>query len=298
MHFSMLGPMSVDENGYDRTPSAPKHRQMLALLLMNANHVVSMAQFVEELWEYSPPPRAVAAVHTYVMQLRRILQGGGTAAEASAAGRLVTRDQGYALRVQDGELDLHVYERRVRAGRALLDAGELDAGAQEIRTAHAMWSGQGLIDAPAGPLLRAALAAIEHDRVEAVSQRVRAELRLGRHHQLLAELCALVHQDPTNEQLTGQLMLALYRSGRQADALAAFHRLRRVLREELGTRPNKDIHRLITDILSGHPRLEPPSAGGLRLSLDAVVRVPHQPARQPLADTADWSGARPVLLGA
>ncbi|MFJ9344294.1 BTAD domain-containing putative transcriptional regulator [Streptomyces sp. NPDC101733] len=290
--------MSVTEDGDDRTPSAPKHRQMLALLLMNANHVVSMAQFVEELWEYSPPPRAVAAVHTYVMQLRRILQGGGTAAAATAAGRLVTRDQGYVLRVHDGELDLHLYERRVRAGRVLLDTGDLDAGAGEIRAAHAMWSGQNLIDAPAGPLLRATLAAIEHDRKEALDQRIGAELRLGRHHQLLAELCALVHQDLTDERLTGRLMLALYRSGRQADALAAFHRLRLVLREELDTHPGRGIHRLMTDILAGHPRLEPPSTGEFPLALDAVVHLPHRPTAQPLTATADWSGARPVLLGA
>ncbi|WP_251054518.1 AfsR/SARP family transcriptional regulator [Streptomyces sp. ISL-66] len=288
--------MCVTENGEDRTPSAPKHRQMLALLLMNANHVVSMAQFVEELWEYSPPPSAVAAVHTYVMQLRRLLQGTGPA--TATACRLVTRDQGYVLHVQDGELDLHAYERQVRAGRAALDAGNLEAGARQIRTAHALWSGQGPVDAPAGPLLRAALAAMERDRLETIVQRVRAELRLGRHHQLLAELCALVHQDPANEQLTGQLMLALYRSGRQADALAAFHRLRRTLREELGTSPGRDIHRLITDILAGHPRLEPPTEGELRLSLDAVDRLPRRPVGQPRTGTADWSGATPVLLGA
>lgn len=297
MQFSVLGPMCVTENGEDRTPSAPKHRQMLALLLMNANHVVSMAQFVEELWEYSPPPSAVAAVHTYVMQLRRILQGAGPA--ASTACRLVTRDQGYVLHVEDGELDLHAYERQVRAGRAALEAGNLEAGARQIRTAHALWSGQGPVDAPAGPLLRAALAAMERDRLEAIVQRVRAELRLGRHHQLLAELCALVHQDPANEQLTGQLMLALYRSGRQADALAAFHGLRRTLREEFGTSPGRDIHRLITDMLAGHPRLEPPTEGELRLSLDAVDRLPRRPGGQPRTGTADWSAAaRPVLLGA
>ncbi|WP_449486217.1 AfsR/SARP family transcriptional regulator [Streptomyces avidinii] len=288
--------MCVTENGEDRTPTAPKHRQMLALLLMNANHVVSMAQFVEELWEYSPPPSAVAAVHTYVMQLRRILQGGDPA--TATACRLVTRDQGYVLHVQDGELDLQAYERQVRAGRAALEAGNLEAGALQIRTAHALWAGQGPVDAPAGPLLRAALAAIERDRLEAIVQRVSAELRLGRHHQLLAELCALVHQDPANEQLTGQLMLALYRSGRQADALAAFHRLRHTLREELGTSPGRSIHHLITDILAGHPRLEPPTEGELRLSLDAVDRLPRRPGGQPLTGTAAWSGATPVLLGA
>lgn len=297
MRFSVLGPMCVTENGEDRTPSAPKHRQMLALLLMNANHVVSMAQFVEELWEYSPPPSAVAAVHTYVMQLRRILQGSGPATNANAC-RLVTRDQGYVLHVQDGELDLHAYERQVRAGRVALDAGNLEAGARQIRTAHALWSGQGPVDAPAGPLLRAALAAMERDRLETMVLRVRAELRLGRHHQLLAELCALVHQDPANEQLTGQLMLALYRSGRQADALAAFHRLRRTLREELGTSPGRGIHRLITDILCGHPRLEPPTEGELRLSLDAVVPMPRRAVAQPRTGTGGWSEVRPVLLGA
>lgn len=278
MRFSILGPMSVTENGTDRTPSAPKHRQMLVLLLMNANRVVSMAQFVEELWEYSPPPRAVAAVHTYVMQVRRILQGDGTPSAAGSSGRLVTRDQGYLLRVQDGELDLHTYEQRIRAGRVALNTGALDAGARHLRAAHAMWSGPGFVDAPTGPLLRAALAALERDRGESVIQRIHAELRLGRHHQLLAELYALVHQDPTDERLTGQLMLALYRSGRQADALAAFHRLCRVLREELGTSPREHIHHLITDILAGHPRLEPPSVGEFRLSLDAVVRSPRPAA--------------------
>ncbi|MFJ5552957.1 BTAD domain-containing putative transcriptional regulator [Streptomyces sp. NPDC093225] len=260
--------MSVTENGDDRTPSAPKHRQMLALLLMNANQVVSMAQFVEELWEYSPPPRAVAAVHTYVMQLRRILHGGATAV---ACGRLVTREQGYLLRVEDGELDLHLYESRLRAGRALLDAGEPDAGARLLRTADAMWSGTtGLVDAPTGPLLRAALAPIERERTEATVRRIHAELALGRHQELVSELCALVHQDLTHEELTAQLMLALYRSGRQADALAAFHRLRHALREDLATTPGPDVHRLTTDILTGHPRLEPPTTGHLPLTLDAV----------------------------
>ncbi len=257
--------MSVVENGDDRTPSAPKHRQMLALLVLNANRVVSMSQFIEELWDYSPPPRAVAAVHTYVMQLRRHIHG-----DADSADRLVTREQGYLLRVQDGEFDLHAYEREVRAGRASIDAGYLEAGVQRIRAAHATWGGQVLVDVPMGPLLRAAVAAIERDRVETIVRLNHAELRLGRHHQLVAELSALVHKDPTNERFAGQLILALYRSGRQTDALAAFHRLRQVLREELGTSPGRAIHQLVTDILVGHPRLEPPSAGDFRLALDAA----------------------------
>ncbi|WP_438484469.1 AfsR/SARP family transcriptional regulator [Streptomyces sp. S186] len=296
MRFSILGPLSVTGNGSGGTPSAPKHRQMLVLLLMNANRVVSMAQFVEELWDYSPPPRAVAAVHTYVMQLRRILRSGGV--PPAGPGRLVTRDQGYLLRVHDGELDLHSYEHRLRAGRAALDAGALDAGARHIRAAHAMWRGPVIVDAPAGPLLRAALAALERDRLAHVVRRVDAELRLGRHHQLLAELHALVHQDPTHEQLTGQLMLALYRSGRRADALTAFHRLCRALREELGTSPGQDIHHLVTDILAGHARLEPPFPPETRLSLDAAAHALATTGRRPRASTADWPQERPLLLGA
>jgi DNA-binding SARP family transcriptional activator len=267
MHFSILGPMSVVENGDDRTPSAPKHRQMLALLLVNANRAVSMGHFIEELWDYSPPPRAVAAVHTYVMQLRRHIPGG----EAVTGDRLVTRDQGYLLRVREGEFDLHAYEREVQAGRASLDAGHLDAGVQQIRAAHAKWYGDVLVDVPMGPLLRAVVAAIERHRMESTVRRIHAELQLGRHHQLVAELSALVHMDPANEQLAGQLILALYRSGRQTDALAAFHRLRQVLREELGTSPGQAIHQLVTDILVGDPRLEPPSAGSSRQALDAAV---------------------------
>ncbi|MCS0637821.1 AfsR/SARP family transcriptional regulator [Streptomyces sp. LP05-1] len=300
MRFSILGPMSVTENtekGDDRTPSAPKHRQMLALLLLNANRVVSMAQFVEELWEYSPPPRAVAAVHTYVMQLRRILQDGGPAAGAPV--RLLTRDQGYLLRVRDGELDLHTYEHLIRAGRAAIDEGSPASGARQLRAAHAMWSGSSGVDAPAGPLLSAAFAALERDRADSLVQRVGAELRLGRHHELLAELSALVHLDPTDERLTGQLMLALYRSGRQADALDVFHRLRRALREELGTSPHPEIHRLITDILAGRPHLEPPATGAYRLSLDAAGLPPARPAAAPARPGRPRHPAPgPVLLGA
>ncbi|MFB7634681.1 BTAD domain-containing putative transcriptional regulator [Streptomyces sp. NPDC056149] len=296
MRFSILGPLSVTGNGRDRTPSAPKHRQMLVLMLMNANRVVSMAQFVEELWDYNPPPRAVAAVHTYVMQVRRSLQSGRTS--PADPERIVTRDQGYLFRVHDDELDLHTYEHRLRAGHTALDAGALDAGARHIRAAHDMWHGPVFVDAPAGPLLRAALAALEGDRLESVVRRVDAELQLGRHHQLLAELHALVHQDPTHEQLAGHLMLALYRSGRRADALTVFHRLRRALREELGTSPRPDTHHLVTDILAGHARLEPPFLPQARLSLDAAAHTPATPGRRSRARSADWPQDRPLLLGA
>lgn len=278
MHFCVLGPLSVVDKGIDRTPSAPKQRQMLALLLMNANHVVSMSQFVEELWEYSPPSSAVAAVHTYVMQLRRTL-GGRAAGEAAGPGRICTRDQGYVLRVEPGELDLDLYEEEVRAARNSLDSGALDRGVLELCAAQRRWSGQILVDVPTGPLLHAAIAVVERNRLDAVGRRIRADLDLGRHHGLIGELSSLAHEYAADEDLAAQLMLALYRSGRRVDALAVFHRLRRALRDEHGATPSHRIQQLNTDILSAHPRLESPSRPQWRLSLDLVA--PHTAAELP-----------------
>ncbi|WP_074993823.1 AfsR/SARP family transcriptional regulator [Streptomyces prasinopilosus] len=283
MEFRVLGPLSVcDDKNRHRSPTAPKQRQLLSLLALNANRVVSVAQIVEEIWEYRPPSRAVAAVHTYVMQLRRSLDGARRGPGGSP-GRLQTRDQGYVLKLNPGELDLERYEQRVRAARATLEAGEYAEAAEQLRAAEMMWTGPMLVDVPTGPLLRAAIEVVERDRLDAVPQRLGAELRLGRHHEILGELTALVHQYGTHEDLVGHLMLALYRSGRQADALMAYHRLRVRLREELDTKPSARLQRLHTHMLSGHPRLEPPSGARYRQSLNLLaertVSVPRDPVR-------------------
>ncbi|NJP65499.1 AfsR/SARP family transcriptional regulator [Streptomyces spiramenti] len=276
MDFGVLGPLSVRDEGIDRTPTAPKQRQMLALLLMNANHVVSMSQFVEELWEYSPPSSAVAAVHTYVMQLRRTLgdRSGTGASGQSRPGRLTTRDHGYALQVRPAELDLDVYEDEVRRARNALEHGALSRGVRELRAAQQRWRGQILVDVPTGPLLHAGIAVVERNRLDAVSRRISAELDLGRHHALIGELSSLSHAHPADEDLAAQLMLALYRSGRRADALAVFHRLRYALRDEHGASPSAPIQQLNTDVLAAHPRLESPSTPQWRLSLDLLAPYP------------------------
>ncbi|MDQ8706892.1 AfsR/SARP family transcriptional regulator [Streptomyces sp. LHD-70] len=268
----MLGPLSVTESGADRAPTAPKQRQMLALLLLNANRTVSRAQLVEELWEYSPPSSAIAAVHTYVMQLRRTLSGCA-ARDAEGAGRLLTRHQGYQLVVEPGELDLDVHEGRLTLARDTLDRGELARGEAQLRAAEDMWRGDLLVDVVPGPLLQAAMEVIDRDRLAAVSRRVHTGLRLGRHHELLGELRALTQQHPTHEELAAHLMLALYRCGRQADALDVYHRLRLALRAELGAQPSRHVADLHGDMLTAHPRLELPSGvwGSLSLSLDLAV---------------------------
>jgi DNA-binding SARP family transcriptional activator len=272
MEFGLLGVLSVTDQGVDRAPTAPKQRQMLALLLLNANHVVSMTQFVEELWEANPPPSAVAAVHTYVMQMRRALQ------EAGELGRLITREQGYQLDVRPGELDLDVFKARVEAARDALARNDNESAAERLWAALSMWRAQVLADVTAGPLLRAAIAVIEQDRLDATGLRIGAELRLGRHHELIGELSGLVHQHPAHEDLAAQLMVALYRSGRQVDALDVFHRLREILSEDFGSVPSRRMHRLYTDILAAHPRLEIPSGTRPRLSLDLVAALAEQGA--------------------
>ncbi|MQS06115.1 AfsR/SARP family transcriptional regulator [Streptomyces alkaliphilus] len=284
MEFRVLGPLSMcDDEGRHRTPTAPKQRQLLSLLALNANHVVSVAQIVEEIWEYRPPSRAVAAMHTYVMQLRRSLEGARRG-PGHRPGRLQTRDPGYVLKLNAGELDLDRYEERVRTARATLVAGEYARAAEQLRAAEMMWTGPMLVDVPTGPLLRAAIEIVERDRLDVVSQRLGAELRLGRHHEILGELTALVHQYGTHEDLIAHLMLALYRSGRQADALMAYHRLRARLREELGTKPSARLQRLHTHMLCEHPRLEPPSGTRCLQSLNLLAERPLPAPRDPVRD--------------
>jgi SARP family transcriptional regulator, regulator of embCAB operon len=278
MEFGVLGSLFVLNNGVDVTPTAPKQRQMLALLIFNANRVVSIAQFVAELWGPAPPSSAVDAVHTYIMQLRRTLRG--TSADTR---RLITRERGYELVVRPGELDLDVFTDRVRLARTTLARGDHDAAgrlrcaaaAGQLRGALDLWRSSVLVDVFVGPILGPATATIEDDRITATAQRIEAELRLGRHNELVGELSGLVYCHPANEDLVAHLMVALYRSGRPADALAAYCRLRDVLAREHGTSPSDRLSRLHLNILTMDPTLEAP-APSIRSSLDLVsVPVPR-----------------------
>ncbi|WP_433343511.1 AfsR/SARP family transcriptional regulator [Streptomyces sp. CA-253872] len=276
--------MSVYDDDRHKTPTAPKQRQLLALLALNANRVVSVAHIREEIWEYHPPASAVAAVHTYVMQLRRALNGSRRG-PGRDRGRLRTHDQGYLLELREDELDLHRYEKGARDARAVLEHGDAAEAAERLRAAELVWSGPMLVDVPTGPLLRAAVELAERDRLDLVGQRLLAELRLGRHHQILGELTALVHRHGTHEGLATYLMLALYRSGRQADALRVYHGLRARLREELGTTPSELPQHLYTDMLTGHPRLEHSLGTSSRLSCDLLAEpTAPGPPLPPLAD--------------
>lgn len=272
MEFGVLGPLLVRDGHTDLAPTAPKQRQMLALLLVNAGRVVSVSQLVNELWGLEPPPRAVAAVHTYVMQLRRTLHDV-PAATRQPGGRLITKGPGYLLDVHDGELDLHRFDAAVRdAGQAMADHDDVLV-AERLRAGLDLWRGAVLVDVPTGPVLSTKIAAIERRRLDAIEQRIQAELNLGQHHELLGEIRALVQEHPTREDFVEQLMLALYRSGRRVDALAAFRDLQQYLRHRRTRTPSRRMHVLYRDMLSGHPRLEHrlgPARLGLSLDLLAA----------------------------
>jgi DNA-binding SARP family transcriptional activator len=282
MKFGLLGSLSVVDGGREIAPTAPKLRQMLALLLINANRTVSMSQFVDELWECTPPPSALAAVHTYVTQLRRVLRDRACE-NGTPPGRLVTRAHGYRLRVRPGELDLTVFTDEVRIAGQALARGEYVLAAQRLRVALDTWRSQALADVVAGPLLRTAIFDVERSRINAIVRRVHADLRLGRHNELVGELSGLVRRHPFDESLTAHLMVALYRSGRQADALTTFHRHRTALWDEYATSPSVRLRQLHTHVLTGHPSLEQWRGASTRSSLDLValgepVRLPAQPA--------------------
>lgn len=224
-----------------------KQRSVLAILLLRAGEVVSADSLVDELWGESQPDDAAAALQQHVSRLRRALEPHEV---------LLTRAPGYVARLGDGMLDLHDFERRCDEGRRLLEAGRAGEAADVLRGALELWRGRPLADLERQPFARDAIARLDELWLEAAESRIEADLALGRHDELVAELRTLVRRHPLRERLRGQLMLALYRAGRQADALAAFAEGRRMLVDELGLEPGPELTRLQQAILDQDPALE------------------------------------------
>ncbi|MFC0598373.1 AfsR/SARP family transcriptional regulator [Streptomyces palmae] len=277
MEFAVLGPLQVSEQGRSYTPTAPKQRQLLALLLLNANQVVSTRTCIEELWEDAPPNSALSTIQSYVLQLRRALGRIPQIGSLQAARRVLeTRDGGYLLVVRSDELDVNAYTALVRQGRVQLHQD--DAAASELLgRALRMWQGSALSDVQVGPVLRAHLVGLEEDRISVQEQRIDADLRLGRHHDLIGELSALTTMYPTQEYLHAQLMVTLYRSGRRTQALEVAQRLRRVMHDELGLEPSPRIHSLHQAVLACDPVIDTPA--GPDSVLDLASRAEAAGAR-------------------
>jgi YVTN family beta-propeller protein len=281
MEFRVLGALEVREDGDRPIPlGAGKQRAALAILLLHANEVVGTERLIDELWGESPPRAARKALQVYVTHLRKAL----------GSERIRTRAPGYVLELAPDELDLHRFERLVEEGRDLRANGDPAGATAALREALALWKGQPLADFTFEPFAQTEIPRLEEQRLEALEERIDAELALGHGSELVAELEALVAKHPYRERLRGQLMLALYRAGRQADALAAYQEARKLLVEELGVEPSPALQRLEGAILRQEPALE------TVLEEPAVAAPPRRPAET--AGRLNWrlAAAVPVVL--
>src|SRR5215208_6647743 len=253
LDFRILGPLEVMREARALPLGTPKQRALLGFLLLHANESVSRDRLVDELWGEAAPPTVNAALSGYLTKLRRALANGDDEAV------LATRPPGYVLRVEPESLDAVVFERLVEEGRAALARGEAVEAAARLREALALWRGPALADLAYEPFAQQEIRRLEELRLEALEERAEADLALGRRDGLVPELEALVAEHPYRERLRAQLILALYRCGRQADALAAYQAARRSLVDELGLEPGRRLQELEQAILHQDPALDLPA---------------------------------------
>jgi YVTN family beta-propeller protein len=284
MEVRLLGPIEVFTDGRPVQLSGVRQRALLALLALRANEVVSSERLVEALFGVDAAPSAVNAVHAAVSRLRRLLEDGV----------LETRAPGYVLHVPADRLDTARFERLYAEGRELLEGGDAPAAAAVLRSALELFRGAPLADLSTLEFAQAEIRRLEDMRTAALMERIDADLAMGRSTELVAELEALVRADPLQERLRGQLMLALYRCGRQADALRVYQDARERLVEDLGLEPSAALQRLERAILNHDPALEPP-AGTSQYEVDEPRAAP---ARRRHRRAVVAFGAAAVLIGA
>jgi DNA-binding SARP family transcriptional activator/pimeloyl-ACP methyl ester carboxylesterase len=254
VEFRVLGPLEVTANGRSLQVGGARTRAVLAMLLVHANQVISAGLLAEELWPGHPPGRAAANLQVRLSELRRALRASGE------ADRLVTRPPGYLLRVTAAELDALRFEELAAEGDAALAAGDTVAAARRLDEALGLWRGPALADVDAAPSARAEAGRLEEKRLAAEESRAEARLACGRHRELITELETLTAAHPLRERLWSSRMLALYRSGRQADALGAYRELRSILVDELAIEPSPELRQLQARILRQDPALNRPSS--------------------------------------
>ncbi|MGH8905020.1 MAG: BTAD domain-containing putative transcriptional regulator [Egibacteraceae bacterium] len=252
MEFRILGPLEVVGAGGVVPVAGSRQRALLALLLLSANKVIPTDMLVEQLWEGSPPQGAWTTLRSHVARLRKALDRAGGAGKVA----LLARARGYVLECDPDQIDAIRFERLVAAGRQALAADEVALAATVLRKALELWRGPPLADFISPSWSRSEIARLEELRLTAIEDRVEADLSLGRHSQLVGELEAFVGEHPLRERLWLQLMLALYRGGRQAEALQAYQTIRSRLIDELGLAPGAALRRLEEDILLQRPELE------------------------------------------
>jgi DNA-binding SARP family transcriptional activator len=254
--FGLLGPLIVRDGTQTVTVSAPQQRVLLAALLLNAGRVVSLDALAEALWDGESPAGARSALHSAVQRLRATLGPSG-------ADLIETQPPGYLITIEEGALDVRAFSMLAARGNAAAEAGRWTEAADLLGQALGLWRGEPLADVPSLLLRDREVPPIVDQRLQALATRIDADLNLGRHGEVVAELRQLVAAHPLQEQFHAQLMLSLYRSGRQADALAAFQDVRRVLADELGIDPGPELTLLHQRILAADSELLRPADGEL-----------------------------------
>ncbi|MGN9913974.1 BTAD domain-containing putative transcriptional regulator [Phytohabitans sp. LJ34] len=254
MRIQVLGDFSVLVAGRDVTPSAPKLRQILAVLALRCNEVVHLEALVDEVWADRPPRNAAAALHTYVYELRRELFAE---VPADATRFLQTRQHGYVAQVPAEEIDVTVFERLVADGGTALSNDDAARAREHLGNALSLYRGRALANIRCGELLTGHVTRLEEGRLRALDMRIEADLLLGRHQEVIGELRAIVGDQRFHEGFHAKLMLALHRSGRRNEALDTYQVLRRRLVEELGIEPGRTVQRLQRALVSADAVLEP-----------------------------------------
>lgn len=254
MDVKVLGSLAVHEHGLSVVPSAAKPRQVLALLALHADRVVPVPTLMEEIWGAGIPRSASTTLQTYILQLRRRI--AAALAEQPGDGRdakdvLATSFGGYMLRVQPGGVDADEFEKLAEAGRAAHTAGDHAAAAGLLSRALALWQGPALVDVRTGPVLELEVLRLEEQRMAALELRIDADLRLGRHAEVIPELRVLTARHPMHEGFCARLILALHRTGGSWRALEAYQRLRGELVRELGLEPSASLQELQRAVLAG-----------------------------------------------
>ncbi|MFI5945834.1 BTAD domain-containing putative transcriptional regulator [Streptomyces uncialis] len=270
MNFLLLGPLSVRLHAREVHVSAPRQRVVLAALLLNANRVISVDRIAEYVWDGAPPPSAAATVRTYVMRLRHSLG-------EHASARILTRAPGYLLELGEHESDLGQFTAHRRRAAELAGRGDLEGSSAELAEALALWREEPLADIPSRTLRDVEGRYLQELRLQTMELRFDAELALLRHAEVVPELVRLVRKYPLREALVGKLMLALFRSGRQSEALDLYRRTRVLLVEQLGAEPSADLREVQRHILSAHDR--PRTPGPV-----------EPPAKKAVAPAAPWNG--------
>jgi len=265
VEYRILGPLEVvDDDGCATPIGTAKEQTLLGVLLLNANRIVPRERLIDELWGERPPATAAKAVQVYVSQLRKRL--------AEDRSSIATRADGYVLELAPEQLDAAQFERRLDEARAEAAAGATDEAARLLGAAIALWRGRALAGVTFESYASADVERLEDLRLVAVMERIDCELELGRHERVVGELERLVAQHPLKERLRAQLMLALYRSGRQADALEAYRNARATLVERLGIEPGDELRALERAVLAHEPSLV------RRLAIQVDTPIPGLPA--------------------